>query len=76
MSEQLALLPGYLLAHLQLSLVALTLGIAVSVPLGILVTRRPRLAPGVAGAVGVVQTVPSLALLAFMVPTLAAVGAP
>ena len=75
MSEQLALLPGYLLAHLQLSLVALTLGIAVSVPLGILVTRRPRLAPGVVGAVGVVQTVPSLALLAFMVPTLAAVGA-
>lgn len=75
MKEQLALLPGYLAAHLGLTLVALTLGVAVSVPLGVLVTRVRRLEPPILGAASVIQTVPSLALLAFMVPALAAIGA-
>ena len=74
MSEQLALLPGFLTAHLQLALVALALGAAVSVPLGILVTRRRDLEPAVLGVASVVQTIPSLALLAIMVPALAALG--
>ena len=75
MSEQLALLPGYLTAHLQFSLVALLVGTAVSIPLGIAVTRNPRLEPIALGLASVIQTVPSLALLAVMVPLLAAVGA-
>ncbi|MFT3766872.1 MAG: glycine betaine ABC transporter substrate-binding protein [Minicystis sp.] len=75
MKEQLALLPGYLAAHLGLTLVALALGVAVSVPLGVLVTRSRRLEAPVLGAASVIQTVPSLALLAFMVPALAALGA-
>lgn len=75
MIEQLALLPGFLTAHLQLSLVALALGTLISVPLGILVTRRRELEPGVLGVASVIQTIPSLALLAIMVPTLAAIGA-
>jgi osmoprotectant transport system permease protein len=74
-SEQLALLPGYLTAHLQLSLLALGIGVAVSVPLGIWITRRPSFEPAVLGAASVIQTIPSLALLAIMVPTLAAIGA-
>ena len=41
MSEQLALLPGYLTAHLQLSLLALLFGVLISMPLGIWITRRP-----------------------------------
>jgi osmoprotectant transport system permease protein len=73
--EQLALLPGYLTAHLELTLVALLLGTALSVPLGIAVTRRRRLEAPVLGAASVVQTIPSLALLAVMVPALAALGA-
>jgi osmoprotectant transport system permease protein len=73
--EQLALLPGYLAAHLGLTLVALALGICVSVPLGVAVTRIRKLEGPVFGAASVIQTVPSLALLAFMVPALAAVGA-
>jgi osmoprotectant transport system permease protein len=72
MSEQLALLPGYLAAHLQLSLVALLLGTALSVPLGVAVTRRRALEGPVLGIASVLQTVPSLALLAVMVPALAA----
>jgi osmoprotectant transport system permease protein len=73
-SEQLALLPEYATAHLQLALVALALGTLVSVPLGIAVTRRKGLEPGVLGVASVIQTIPSLALLAVMVPTLAAIG--
>jgi osmoprotectant transport system permease protein len=72
--EQLALLPGYLGAHLQLSLVALLLGTALSVPLGVAVTRRRRLEGPLLGFAGAVQTIPSLALLAVMVPLLAAVS--
>jgi osmoprotectant transport system permease protein len=71
-SEQLALLPGYLTAHLQLALVALLLGIAVSVPLGVLVARVRWLEQPVLGLASVIQTIPSLALLAVMVPVLAA----
>ena len=39
MNEQLALLPEYLTAHLQLALLALLLSTAVSVPLGVAATR-------------------------------------
>jgi len=73
--EQLALLPGYAVAHLQLSLVALAIGIGVSIPLGIYLARRPRLEPGALGVASALQTIPSLALLAIAVPLLAAAGA-
>jgi len=72
--EQLALLPGYLTGHLQLALVSLLLGAALSIPTGIWITRRKRLEAGVLALAGVIQTVPSLALLAVMVPLLAWVG--
>jgi osmoprotectant transport system permease protein len=72
--EQLALLPGYLTAHLQLSLVALLIGAGVSIPLGIAIARRPRLEPGVLGVASALQTIPSLALLAIAVPLLSAAG--
>ena len=75
MADQLALLPGYLTAHLQITLVSLLLGTAFSIPLGIVVTRRKSLEAGVLGIASVIQTIPSLALLAIMVPTLAAVSA-
>lgn len=75
MIEQLALLPGYLTAHLQLSLFALALGTAVSIPAGIAIHRRPRLEPALLGAASVIQTVPGLALLAVMVPLFAGLGA-
>ncbi|MEO8223618.1 MAG: glycine betaine ABC transporter substrate-binding protein [Gammaproteobacteria bacterium] len=76
MTEQLALLPGYLTAHLQLALSALLLGVLISVPLGVLVSRRGWLEQPVLGMVGVVQTVPGLALLAVMVPLLSLAGLP
>jgi len=56
------------LQHLWLTGMAVLLAIALAVPLGIWLTRRRRIAGAVLGAAGVVQTVPSLALLAFMIP--------
>jgi osmoprotectant transport system permease protein len=75
-TEQLALLPGYLTAHLQLALAALLLGVLISVPLGVLVYRTRWLEQPVMGVASVVQTVPGLALLAVMVPLLALAGLP
>ena len=72
LSEQLALLPDYLTAHLQLTLLALLVSTAVSVPLGIAATRIRWLEQPALAVAGVIQTVPSLALLAVMVPVLAA----
>ena len=74
MSEQLALLPEYLTAHLQLTLLALLCSTAVSLPAGVAVTRVAWLERPVLGAAAVIQTVPSLALLAVMVPLLAGLG--
>jgi len=56
--------------HLWLSAAALGLGVLVAIPLGLALERRRRLAEPVIRAVGVTQTVPSLALLAFMIPLL------
>jgi osmoprotectant transport system permease protein len=63
-------LPAYLGGHLLLTLASLSVGLAISVPLGIAVSRRPRLAEWALAIAGVIQTVPSLALLALMVPLL------
>lgn len=56
------------LEHVLLTAVAVALAVGVAVPLGIALTRNEALAGWVLGAAGVIQTVPSLALLAFMIP--------
>lgn len=56
--------------HLYLVGVPLLLDICVGVPLGVLASRRPRLGQWIVGVCGVMQTIPSLALLIFMVPLL------
>jgi osmoprotectant transport system substrate-binding protein/osmoprotectant transport system permease protein len=54
--------------HLWLVGLSLLLGILVAIPLGVVAARRPRLGQVVLAVVGVVQTIPSLALLVFMIP--------
>jgi osmoprotectant transport system permease protein len=54
--------------HLALVAVSLLAAIAFSIPLGILAARRARVGQIVLAGVGTVQTIPSLALLVFMVP--------
>ncbi len=72
--EELLRLPDKLAGHLQLALIALLLGMLISIPLGVWLTRRRAWEPTVLGIAGVIQTIPSLALLAFMVPLLGALG--
>ena len=73
-TELLAVLPSYLTAHLQLTLLALLLSVGVSVPLGVAATRVAWIEQPALALAGLIQTVPSLALLAAMVPVLAALG--
>lgn len=54
--------------HLVLTLVAVVFAVAVGLPLGIVCANSPRLRALVLGAAGVVQTVPSLALLVLFLP--------
>ncbi|MDT8368060.1 MAG: glycine betaine ABC transporter substrate-binding protein [Longimicrobiales bacterium] len=56
--------------HLWLVGVALLAAILLAVPGGVLLARTPRVAEPVVRAVGVLQTLPSIALLAFMIPLL------
>lgn len=62
--------------HLVLVLLSLAAAVACALPLGILAARRPRLGQVVLGVAGIVQTIPSLALLVFMIPLLGIGSAP
>lgn len=56
--------------HFYISMIALFLGIIVAVPLGILLSKTKYIAKVVLSITSVLQTVPSLALLAIMIPLL------
>lgn len=60
--------------HLILVFVSLAGAIAVGLPLGIWAARTPVARQPVLSAVGVIQTIPSLALLAFLIPVLQRIG--
>ncbi|ADG11767.1 ABC transporter permease [Caulobacter segnis] len=66
----LAVLPERLGWHVALSASALVLGLAIALPLGIAAARSPRLKWVALGGAGLVQTIPSLALLALFYPVL------
>lgn len=54
--------------HLQLVGLSMGIAVAIGVPLGLLLTRKEKLAPSILGIANVVQTVPSLALFGFLIP--------
>jgi len=56
--------------HLEITLIALIFAIILGVFIGIVMTRTPKIAGGTLGVLGVIQTIPSLALLGFMIPLL------
>lgn len=56
------------LEHVWLTGSAMLFAVAIGVPLGILLTRKRRLAKPVIALANVVQTIPSLALLGFLLP--------
>lgn len=57
-------------AHIGLTMISLILAILIAVPIGILITRRQKLSGIVLGFAGVLQTIPSIALLGVMIPFL------
>ena len=68
--EQAGKLGQQTMQHVALTLGALLLGVAVGVPAGLWLTRHPRWQAVVLGAAGVLQTIPSIALLGFLIPLL------
>ncbi|MGO4379195.1 glycine betaine ABC transporter substrate-binding protein [Pseudoduganella sp. RAF53_2] len=60
--------------HITLVAVSVMLACVVGIPLGVLAAYRPALKQPVMAAVGVLQTIPSLALLAMLIPLLGAIG--
>lgn len=54
--------------HIQLTLVALLIANIIALPLGILLTRKRKMAETIIGITSVFQTIPSLALLGLMIP--------
>ena len=59
-----------ILRHVGLTMLSLLIAMVVGIPLGIFISRYKRLASSVLGIAGVLQTIPSLALLGFLIPTL------
>ena len=62
--------------HLALTFLSLLLAIIVGVPLGILIARKRKLSSPVLGFAGILQTIPSIALLGFMIPAFGIGAAP
>ncbi|MDC8758567.1 glycine betaine ABC transporter substrate-binding protein [Janthinobacterium fluminis] len=60
--------------HVTLVLLSVVLACAAGIPLGVLAAYSPRLRQSVLALVGVLQTVPSLALLAMLIPLLGRIG--
>ncbi|MEI4770081.1 ABC transporter permease [Psychrobacillus sp. FJAT-51614] len=54
--------------HIQLVFFSMLIAIVLGIGLGILITRVPKLSTVVLGGAGILQTIPSLALLGFMIP--------
>ena len=69
-ADALARLPDYLGNHVIVSLTALALGLAISLPLAIAATRNARLRWPLLAFSSLVQTIPGLALLALFYPLL------
>lgn len=68
--EQLILLPEYFQGHLTLTLIALSLGVIISIPLGVWAAQSATVKRPLLTVVSVIQTFPSVAILALVVALL------
>jgi osmoprotectant transport system permease protein len=57
-----------LLQHIEISLIALFFSLIIAIPLGIYLTRKQKIAEYIIGITGILQTIPSLALLGLLIP--------
>lgn len=74
-TDAFARVPPLLAQHVTLAAAAMLLGLVIALPLGVAAARRPGFARIALGAASVVQTIPSLALLALFYPLLLALSA-
>ena len=56
--------------HLLLVICSLSAAVVIALPLGIWAYKYPKVTHGILGIVGIIQTIPSMAVLVFMVPLL------
>jgi osmoprotectant transport system permease protein len=75
-AEQQEKLTTQIIQHLGLTFLSLLLAVVVGLPLGILIARKQKISSPVLGIAGVLQTIPSIALLGFMIPVLGIGAAP
>ena len=61
--------------HLGLVIISLSAAIVLAIPLGIIAQRRRKTGQAILSVVGIIQTIPSLALFVFMIP-LVGIGGP
>lgn len=76
MAQQRDKLATQTLQHIGLTFISLIISVVIGVPLGIFIARNRRFAGIVLGIAGVLQTIPSIALLGFMIPLLGIGAAP
>lgn len=54
--------------HIYLSVISVLIAVIIGIPLGILISKKPKLSKPIIGTTNVIQAVPSLALLGFLIP--------
>lgn len=70
MKQQADKLAVQTMQHIGLTFISLLLAVIIGLPLGVYITRKKKLSGLVLGIAGVLQTIPSIALLGFMIPLL------
>src|SRR5688572_14476734 len=70
MLEQKEKLLEQTLTHIGLTFISLLIAVLIGVPLGILISRKVKYAGTILGLAGILQTIPSIALLGVMIPLL------
>ena len=70
MQQQSGKLLEQTLQHIGLTFISLFIAVLIGLPLGIFITRKKQFSGTILGVAGVLQTIPSIALLGFMIPVL------
>ena len=70
MFEQRDKLAEQTLTHIGLTFISLLIAVSIGIPLGIFIARKVKFAGAVLGLAGILQTIPSIALLSVMIPLL------
>ncbi|MBC7746031.1 MAG: ABC transporter permease, partial [Flavobacterium sp.] len=70
MLEQREKLAEQTLTHIGLTFISLLIAILIGIPLGILISRKLKIAGSILAIAGILQTIPSIALLGVMIPFL------